>query len=152
MRLHITSVQDFGAGIIFMGFGALAAALAPRYGIGTALRMGPGYFPLVLGGLMFVIGAVLLVRSVRIVEKQPLPPRLRPFAAVIGAAAVFAATVDVAGIVVCSVATLAITYAGMREGNRRELLLLCVGMTTAVCAVFVYVLGMPLSLWPPAWN
>ena len=152
MSLRITSVQDFGAGIMFMGFGALAAALAPRYGIGTSLRMGPGYFPLVLGGLMFVIGAVLLLRSFRITEKRPSLPRLRPFAAVIGAAAVFAASVDVAGIVICSIATLAITYAGMREGNRRELLLLCVGMTAAVCGVFVYVLGMPLYLWPPAWN
>ena len=151
MKLRITSVQDFGSGIMFAGFGAIAVALAPHYNIGTAIRMGPGYFPLILGGLLVAIGVTLLVRSFRITEAPPALPRLRPFAAVIVAAAVFAGCVELAGIVATSVATLAITYMGMREGNRRELLLLCLGMTAAVCLVFVYVLGMPLYLWPP-WN
>ena len=126
--------------------------LAPGYDFGTTLRMGPGYFPLILGAIMIIIGATLFVRGFRLAHAPPARPQLRPVAAVIVAAAVFAGIVDVAGIVATSVATLTIAYFGMREGNRRELLLLCLGMTGAVCVVFVYILGMPLHLWPPAWN
>ena len=152
MKLRVRSVQDVGSGTMFIGFGAVAVVLAPSYDIGTTLRMGPGYFPLILGAIMTIIGAVLFIRGFRLAATPPARPQLRPLAAVIIAAAVFAGIVDVAGIVATSVATLTITYFGMREGDRRELLLLCLGMTAAVCVVFVYILGMPLYLWPPAWN
>jgi len=152
MRLRILSVQDLGSGLIFMSFGAIAVVLAPSYHIGTALRMGPGYFPLILGGLMVLVGAALILRSFRVTDPPPALPRLRPFAAVIAAAAIFALIVDSAGVVVTSIVTLTITYSGVRGGNRRELLLLCIGMTAAVCVVFIYILGMPLYIWPPLWN
>src|ERR1044072_3893514 len=51
---------------MFMAFGILAAVVARNYPMGSALRMGPGYFPTYLGGIMIVIGAVMTGRGYRV--------------------------------------------------------------------------------------
>src|SRR5713226_8433114 len=52
MSISIRSPRDFYAGLIFLLFGALAAYIARDYPIGSAVRMGPGYFPYLLGILL----------------------------------------------------------------------------------------------------
>jgi hypothetical protein len=64
MALRIKAPKDFWAGLMFIGFGAffMIWALA-HYQMGTAVRMGPAYFPTVLGGLMVFLGALVLIES-----------------------------------------------------------------------------------------
>ena len=52
----IRSPKDFWAGILFIAFGTAAIAIAVNYPVGTAGRMGPGYFPRGLGILLILIG------------------------------------------------------------------------------------------------
>ncbi len=52
MSLRIRSQQDFGAGLLYAAFGLAALLMARDYGMGTASRMGPGYFPTALGALL----------------------------------------------------------------------------------------------------
>ena len=59
MRLQIKNPQDFWCGILFMALGALAIYLSRDYEMGSALRMGPGYFPTWLGGIMMGFGVVI---------------------------------------------------------------------------------------------
>ena len=59
----IRSTKDFWAGLIYIFFGACAIIIARDYTMGTALRMGPAYFPSLLGALLLLIGAIALVRS-----------------------------------------------------------------------------------------
>ena len=59
----IRNPKDFWTGVIYSVLGASAVFLAWEYGMGSATRMGPGYFPSVLGGLLVVFGAVAIVRS-----------------------------------------------------------------------------------------
>jgi hypothetical protein len=57
--VNIKSQKDFFAGLMFMGVGVAFAWGATTYNIGTGARMGPGYFPLMLGVLLAVIGAAI---------------------------------------------------------------------------------------------
>jgi hypothetical protein len=55
--------KDFWSGVIFLGVGLASVGFARSYTMGSTMRMGPGYFPTVLGGLLALIGLVLMVRA-----------------------------------------------------------------------------------------
>ena len=61
--MNIKSQKDFFAGLMFMGVGVAFAWGATTYNVGTGARMGPGYFPLMLGILLALIGAVVTFKS-----------------------------------------------------------------------------------------
>ena len=63
MRLKIKNPQDFWCAMFFIALGALAMYLAHNYRMGTALAMGPGYFPMWLGGILVAFGLVMGVLS-----------------------------------------------------------------------------------------
>lgn len=65
----IKSQKDFFSGLMFMVVGVAFAWGATRYSIGTAARMGPGYFPLVLGGLLALLGVVITFKAM-VVETE----------------------------------------------------------------------------------
>jgi hypothetical protein len=72
--LKIRNQRDFGAGIMFIVVGIFFAVIASQYRMGTAAKMGPGYFPFWLGVLMAVIGLIVLLSSLSkksIEEKMP---------------------------------------------------------------------------------
>jgi hypothetical protein len=75
--MKIINGKDFWAGIMFMMFGLAFMLISRNYPMGSALRMGPAYFPTVLGGMMAVLGAICLFRS--FVSKQPHPIKVFPF-------------------------------------------------------------------------
>ena len=57
------NLKDFLIGIIYIAFGLSAVVIAREYSMGTALRMGPAYFPTVLGGLLILVGLISVVRG-----------------------------------------------------------------------------------------
>lgn len=61
MKIH--NGKDFWSGLMFIGFGLAFMLVSRNYPMGSALRMGPAYFPTVLGGLMAVLGAIVFFRS-----------------------------------------------------------------------------------------
>lgn len=61
--MNIKSQKDFFCGLMFMGVGVAFAWGASTYNVGTGARMGPGYFPLMLGVLLAIIGAVVTFTS-----------------------------------------------------------------------------------------
>ncbi len=63
MAMPIRSPKDFWAGLLYAGFGGAAILLARDYGWGSSSRMGPGYFPTVLGALLLLIGVASFIRS-----------------------------------------------------------------------------------------
>ena len=67
--MSIKSQKDFFIGLIFMGAGVAFAWGAMAYNIGNAARMGPGYFPLLLGILMVILGAFITFKSI-VVETE----------------------------------------------------------------------------------
>ena len=67
--MNIKSQKDFFSGLMFMCVGVAFAWGASSYSIGTGARMGPGYFPLVLGVLLGLLGAVITFKAL-VVETQ----------------------------------------------------------------------------------
>jgi len=75
--MKITNGKDFWAGVMFVAFGAAFMAVSQNYSMGTAVRMGPAYFPTVLGGMLIVLGAAVLFRA--FVSKIHHPLAVFPF-------------------------------------------------------------------------
>src|SRR2546428_12771801 len=75
--MKITNGKDFWAGLMFIAFGLAFMIVAQNYAMGNAVRMGPAYFPTVLGGILAVLGAVVLLRA--FVSKIEHPLRVFPF-------------------------------------------------------------------------
>src|SRR6476469_5832711 len=69
MQVEIRNNRDFWAGVMLIVTGAAAVIVARDYSFGTALRMGPGYFPSVLGGLLVLFGLYLVASGLRSNEK-----------------------------------------------------------------------------------
>src|SRR5260221_12420497 len=71
--MKVKSPKDFWAGLMFMGFGLFFTVWAViYYQMGTAVRMGPAYFPTVLGGMLAVLGLIVFFGSFA-VEGPPVP-------------------------------------------------------------------------------
>src|SRR5512137_156464 len=63
MSKLIRNEKDFWIGIVYLIFGSAAFIISRDYSMGTALRMGPAYFPTILGSLLILIGIISLIRS-----------------------------------------------------------------------------------------
>ena len=75
--MKITNGKDFWAGLMFIAFGLGFMIVSTNYAMGTAVRMGPAYFPTVLGGILAVLGAVIFFRA--FVSKISYPLAVFPF-------------------------------------------------------------------------
>ncbi len=75
--MKITNGKDFWAGLMFIAFGLGFMFVAQNYAMGNAVRMGPAYFPTVLGGMLAVLGAAVFLRA--FVSKIEHPLRVFPF-------------------------------------------------------------------------
>ena len=75
--MKVANGKDFWAGLMFVGFGLGFMGVANNYAMGTAVRMGPAYFPTVLGGMLAVLGVAIFLRA--FVSKIPHPVGVFPF-------------------------------------------------------------------------
>lgn len=148
--MRIRNQQDFWAGIIFVGTGLLFAAFAIKLQIGTAARMGPGYFPLLLGSLLALLGLIVILRALGSSGRESRLGSIgwREILFVLGAVALFAASLSSLGIV-CATVLLIVTaaYAG-HEFSWKETILLALVLVVLAYLVFVRGLNLPFPLWP----
>ena len=141
--------RDFWTGVIYVAVGAGAVIVARDYGLGTALRMGPAYFPTVLGGLLVLIGLVSLGRAMARAG-APLPPvRIKGLLAVTAAIVGFGALVRGAGLVVALPLLVVVSAAASARFRWGPALALAAGLTVFCAAVFLKGLGVPLPLRGP---
>src|SRR4029078_13430130 len=69
MQIEIRSNRDFWAGVMLIVTGATSGIVARDYAFGTSVRLGPGYSPSVLGGLLVLFGLYLAASGLRSNEK-----------------------------------------------------------------------------------
>ena len=98
-------IKDILSGLIFVGFGAAFGYAASGYPIGTAFRMGPGYFPLVLAGALAALGVAIVVKGVTAAAAEtPIGPvPWRGAILILAALVFFGATVRGLGLVLAAV-------------------------------------------------
>ena len=93
--MNIKNGRDFWAGLMFLGFGLGFMLVAQNYPMGSAVRMGPAYFPTVLGGMLAVLGGMVFFRAFVSKFEHPLKvftfrPLLLVASIVVGGATYFA--------------------------------------------------------------
>ena len=144
----VRSPKDLVAGLMFIAVGILAIVIASNYTLGTAARMGPGYFPRILGILMIVLGAIIALRSLRLAG-PPLPGwKWRPVLVVLGSVVVFGMVVNWLGLVVSTILLIVMSSAASTEFRPKEAAIS--GVLLAALAVGVFVIGLKLQIgiWP----
>jgi hypothetical protein len=148
MHIKVTAPKDLWAGLMFIAFGAGFAIVAQNYSMGTAIRMGPAYFPTILGCLLALLGSILAIRGFSL-EGTPVPRfHLRPVLVIVAAIVLFGMMLRPIGLV-SAVLTLVVvsSFAGMGFGVVR-VALLAIGLAVFSTLVFHYGLGLPFRLWP----
>jgi len=140
--------QETVAGLMFAALGSLTVTLAWSYPLGSAMRMGPGYLPRIIGLLLIVLGLGMAGRGYLRGGGAIEGWRFRPIFFVILSFVVFAFVIEKAGLVIASLASFLIGSYGGREFRLWEQLLLGTALSLAVAALFVVGLGLPLQLWP----
>ena len=147
MTPDLSNNRDLIAGLLFIVLGGLAAVLALDYPFGTTMRMGPGYFPTVLGVILLLFGVTVLARGIRSGEKVKGEWGWKPLVLVTLSIVVFGALLDRAGMIPACVATLFVVAAAGREFRLKEVLVLAVVMTAFSVAVFLWGLKLPYPLF-----
>jgi hypothetical protein len=148
--VRVRHQKDFWSGVMFLVIGLAFAGLAQRYDLGTAQRMGPGYFPTALGGLLAVLGLAIAIRALRRAERGSDIERFHfgPLAVVLGAVALFAMLLRPAGLVAALLVLVGVSAYASHEFRLREVVPLAVFLVGLVLAVFVWGLGMVVPVWP----
>lgn len=146
--MTIKNPMDFWAGLMFMGIGLFFVIGSRDYQLGSAARMGPAYFPALLGGLMAVVGGMVLIRAfvLKGAKVTPFPLRLMFFITL--SLLVFGYLLKPAGLVLALLLLVVIAAFAGHEFRLKEALLLTFVLIVLSVLVFVRGLGLPFPLWP----
>jgi hypothetical protein len=148
--MKIVRQKDFAAGLLYMAVGTAFAVASWGYRMGTASRMGPGYFPFWLGILMAVIGALVLFGALRAHAEPETVERwaLKPLFVIIASVVVFGLLLTTAGLVVSVIALVVGSSLASPEFTWRATLLNTIVLIGFALIVFVYGLGLQFPVWP----
>ena len=147
--MKIKSPKDFWSGLMFVGFGLFFMIWSlTQYQMGTAVRMGPGYFPTVLGGMLAVLGAIVLVGSLA-VEGEPVAQfHFRPLIFISVGCVLYGYLMKPLGLIFATAALVYVSAYGGHEFKWKEVTILFVILAVFSWAVFVKGLTLPFPIWP----
>jgi len=147
--LKIKSPKDFWAGLMFLGFGLFFAVWAVvNYQMGSAVRMGPAYFPTVLGGLMAVLGLLIFAGSF-VIEGPKVPAmHFRPLVMILVANIAYGYLMKPLGLVIATLLLVFISAFGGHEFRWKEVTILFLILIVFSILVFVKGLTLPFPICP----
>lgn len=140
---------DALAGVLCIAVGAVFGVQALNMELGTSLRMGPGYFPLVLSGLLILLGGLILASSFRTVAEEMSANAWRGMLFILPAPVFFGLTVRGLGFVPSIFLTTLIASLASLKMKPLPALLLSSGVTIFCTLVFSYALGLPFRRFGP---
>lgn len=148
--MRLRNQQDFWAGVMFTLIGVLFAFFSTSYEVGTAARMGPGYFPLVLGILLAVLGLIIGWRSFAASHPESTLARTgwREILLILGSVALFGATLSTLGMVVAIVLLILVASFASHEFTWKGTILSIVVLLIMSELVFVKGLELQFPVWP----
>jgi hypothetical protein len=150
MSFKIKNQKDFNAGLLFILSGAGFAIVARDYPMGSAVRMGPAYFPTILGWLLVVLGLIVFSRAFFSKDQPPRRTDWRALLLILGSIIAFGLLVEPlkGGLIVASVVLMIMSAYGGEEFKWREAIISGVFLTAICVGTFYYALGLPFQLWP----
>jgi putative tricarboxylic transport membrane protein len=146
MTSYIKNPKDFWTGIMYVGMGGAALMLSQNYTMGSTLRMGPGYFPTVLGSLLALVGLASIVRSVIKPGEQIAAFAWRGLALALGSVVLFGILVRGAGLAPAVVLMVLMSAFAHEKFKLVPSIVLAIGMALFSVLVFIKGLGVPLRI------
>jgi len=147
--MMIRSEKEFWAGLIYIFFGASAIIVGRDYPMGTAFRMGPAYFPTILGGLLVLIGVVTVIRSF-VVAGAPIGRfAIRGLLFVSVSIFLFGFLVRGLGLAVALPVLVIVSAYASTKFRWGPMLIMAIGVTVFCVVVFLKGLGIPLPVLGP---
>ncbi len=148
--MHIRNTKDLNAGLIFMLFGIAAMVFARSYQIGTAAKMGSGYFPFILGFMLTVLGFVISIRSLSAGRgvRRAVSFRIRPVVLVLSSVVLFGLLLRPLGLLLSTVILIILSSRASDEHKTKEAILNAFVLLAIVLIIFVYFLRFQIPLLP----
>lgn len=143
--------KDLLAGLLFIAISLCFLGIGGDLEIGTALEMGPGYFPAVVAGLLALLGIVTTISAVKSRVRIAAPRfKWKPLAIVVGAPLIFAALVDFFGLAPALIAAVWFSTLASRPWHAWRSLGLSIVVAVFCWLVFALAFGMPIPFvkWP----
>jgi hypothetical protein len=131
---------------MFLATGAGAMWVAREYPFGSTRSMGPGYFPVVLGGLLAILGVVIMLRGLRSSQALDAGWSARGLIMLPLAVIAFGVLMEKAGFVPALAVLVLLSAAAGKEFRLKEVALLAVCLVAVSVALFVWGLGLPYAL------
>ena len=147
MKVDLQNNKDFLAGLLMISVGAIAFYMALDYPFGSALRMGPGYFPRVLAGILMTFGLYVMIRGIKSGEKVEGAWGWKALAFITVAFVVFGWLMDRIGMIPSLVIMFFLAAFAGHQFKWLEVTILTVLMTAFAWAVFIWGLGLPYRLF-----
>jgi hypothetical protein len=152
MKFDWRNNRDFFAGLVYITTGAVGMIIALDYPFGSALRMGPGYFPTVLGGMMIAFGVAVLLMGVKNNEKIKGGWSIRALIILPIAAVVFGYVMEHVGFIPALALLIPLAAASGNEFKWKEIIPLTIGLIVISLSIFIWGLGLPYPLIKGLWG
>lgn len=148
--MHLKNPKDFWAGVMFalIGFAFAIVVKVYDYPMGTASRMGPGYFPYVLGLFLGGLGIVIIATSLATSGGPVSKFAWRPIAWILGAVVIFGLSVKLIGLFLGIIVLVMVSAYGGHEFKWKEQLIAAIILAVGSTLVFVKGLKLPFNVWP----
>ncbi len=147
MNIALRDNKDFLAGLLMICIGAGSMYMALDYPFGSALRMGPGYFPRVLAGILIAFGLYVGLRGLRNPEKVEGIWGWKPLGLITASLWIFGWLMDRVGLIPSLVVLFFVSAFAGHEFKLKEVIILATVMILFAWAVFIYGLGLPYPLF-----
>lgn len=147
--IRARNTKDIWCGLVFIAISGLFAWQALDLPVGSAFRMGPGYFPLLLSGLLALLGAVVLLNGLRHDGEMPRDVAWRAVLILTSAVSFFGFGVAPLGFVPALAGSIFVSALASRKFSLLAALSNTAIVTAFCWAVFIKGLGLPLALLGP---
>ncbi|BAP40971.1 putative uncharacterized protein [Pseudomonas sp. StFLB209] len=148
---RVSDARDVCAGLLFLGFGGVALSLAGGYSVGTTMRMGAGYFPLLIGTVLSALGVLILLRGLAFSSEQVGLGGLfsvRAGLSIIGSVVAFALLLPSLGLALATLVMTLLSGLARRKPSFKELTVLGSVLGGFSALVFTWALGLNLPVLP----
>lgn len=146
---RITSPTDAILGALLAGLGAAGIYLSARLPMGSAVRMGPGYFPTLVSWILLGFGLLIFLRSFVLSGSAIGYVKARPLVLVLGAVGVFSLGIQTLGLLATILVMVPVAGIASAESRPLEVLVAAVVLGLFSCGLFIGLLGLPMTALPP---
>ncbi|MBB6310005.1 tripartite tricarboxylate transporter TctB family protein [Xanthobacter tagetidis] len=140
--------QDIWAGLLFIGFGLVGVAGGWLYPVGTAVDMGPGYFPFGIGIGLLVCGTAIFARGLMRPGRDVPAWAIRPLLMIAAAIVCFSWAIDSLGFVLAALLLILLACLAHRPFSLREFVGLCVVLIGGGVLIFIKALSLSMKVLP----